>query len=102
MYLHTGGNMHHQHPIRKTVYIRAVNEMYLNTHRRDTEIEGSTQQFVQMFFIAIDTCDTAIVLNAYHYIATIGIGKGHEYDTQCLGIYPKALAVEELSFRLLL
>ena len=55
-----------------------------------------------MFFIAIDARNTPIVLNAYYHIATIGIGKGYEYDSQCLGIYPKALAVEELSFRLLL
>ena len=102
MYLHTGNNVHHQHSIRKSVYIRAVNEMHLHIHRRDTEVKWSTQQFIQMIFITIDTRNTSIILNAYHHIATIGIGKGNEYDSQCFGIYPKALAVEKLSFWLLL
>ena len=77
MYLHTGSNMHHQHSVGKSVYIRTINEMHFNIHRRNTEVERSTQQFVQMFFIAIDACDTSVVLNAYHHIATIGIGKGN-------------------------
>ena len=76
--------------------------MYFNIHWGDTEIERCTQQFIQMVFIAIDARDTAIILYAYHHIAAIGIGKGYEYDTKRLDIYPEALAVEELSFRLLL
>ena len=67
--------------------------MYLHIHRRDTKVKRSAQQFIQVIFIAIDTRDTTIILNAYNHIATIGIGKGNEYNTQCLGIYPKALAV---------
>ena len=55
-----------------------------------------------MILVAIDASDTTIVFNAYHHIATIGIGKGNEDDTQCLGLYPETLAVEKLSFRLLL
>ena len=55
-----------------------------------------------MVFIAINTRDTAIVFDTYYHIATIGIGKGNKYDTQCLGIYPKTFAVELLAFGLLL
>ena len=51
-----------------------------------------------MVFITIDTRDTAIVFDTYYHIATIGIGKGNEYYTQCLGINPKTLAVELLTF----
>jgi len=76
--------------------------MHFYIYRRNTEVERSTQQFVQVVIITIDSCNATIVLNANHNIAAIGIGKGNEYDTQCLGIYPKALAVEELSFWLLL
>ena len=102
MYLHTGGNMHHQHTVGQAVYVCTIYEMHLNIYRRDTEVERCTQQFIQMLLVAIDTRDSAIVLNAYHHIATIGIGKGNEYDPQRLGIYPETLAVEKLSFRLLL
>ena len=77
MNTHTRLYMHHQHPIGIPTYIDTIHKMHLYRHRRQTEIEGHTQQLVKVVIISIDASDPAIIFNAYHHIAAICIGKSH-------------------------
>ena len=99
---HTGLNVHHQNTIGITIDIRTIHEMCFNRDRRNAKIERYTQQFIQMVFVTIDTCNAPVVFNAYHHIATICISKSHLDYRQCFCIDTKAFAIELLALRLLL
>ena len=99
---HTGFNVHHQNTIGIATGIRAIHEMHFYRDRRHTKVERYAQQFVQVILVAIDTSNTPVIFNAYHHIATIGIGKCHNNHRQCFCVNAKTLAVELLTFGLLL
>ena len=52
-----------------------------------------------MDLAAINACDIAVILDADHKIAAVGIGKSHYVDCQSFSIDPDTFPVKSLPFR---